>query len=102
MANQIIYTPRPLCDADKKKKQCRNCAFIDLFISKREAMQFAEGGAKAAFKNERGEIVGYSRDDLKTFCSRTGTTVNAKSYSCTEHRWSDMIWAGPTDELTIC
>lgn len=102
MANKLIYTPVPLQDCHRQKRQCRNCEFEDLFISSREAKAFAESGSRA-FKNERGEIIGYVSDHLKTFCSLTGSTVNPKYMSvCEKHIWSKIIWAGPTDELTVC
>ena len=99
---KFTYTPRPLHNSERQQRQCRNCAYVDLFITCKEANQYIEKGA-LAFKDKEGQIVGYPFDDRKTFCSLTGATVNPRYYSvCDKHCWSEMIWAGPSENLTVC
>ena len=73
-----------------------------MFITGREAKRYAEGGSRAAFKNEQGEIIGYPADALKTFCVLTYSSVSPHHGICKHHRYGKEIWVGPTDELTIC
>ena len=74
---------------------------MDLYVSTQEAQTFAEKGSSAAFKNERGEIIGSDADRQKIFCSRTGASVRP-DYGCRHHEWAKDAWVKPDEEMTLC
>ena len=80
---------------------CSNCDLMDMYITTQEAQTFAEKGASAAFKNERGEIIGSDADRWKTFCTRTGATVRP-DHGCKHHVWAKDAWVKPEEETTLC
>ena len=103
MAKTFTYKRKSVSKEDHQGEQpcCGNCDLMDLYITTREAQTFAEEGASAAFKNERGEVIGTDADRQKTFCVRTGATVRPDGY-CKEHVWAKEAWVNPNDEKTLC
>jgi len=103
MAKTFTYKRKSVSGDDHQGVEpcCGNCDLMDIFITNREAQTFAEGGAKAAFKNERGEVIGTDADTGKTFCTHTGATVRPCDY-CSKHVWAKDAWVNPNDEKTLC
>ena len=103
MAKKFTYKRKSISREDLQgvKPCCGNCDLMDMYITTREAQTFAEGGSRAAFKNERGEIIGCDGDRWKTFCVRTGATVREDGY-CKHHVWAKETWVKPDEETTLC
>lgn len=102
MAKTFTYKRKSVSDDHCGMKPCcNNCDLSDLFVTTRESKAYAEGGSSAAFKNERGDIVGTDADRLKMFCTRTGATVRPDGY-CRKHAWAKDAWVKPDEELTLC
>lgn len=103
MAKTFTYKRKSVSKEDHQGEQpcCGNCDLMDLYITTREAQTFAKEGASAAFKNERGEVIGTDADRLKTFCVQTGATVRPDGY-CKGHVWAKEVWVNPNDEKTLC
>ena len=103
MAKTFTYKRTSIsgCDHQHMQPCCGNCDLMDLYISTKERELFAEGGADAAFKNERGEIIGTDADKQKTFCTITGASVRRDHY-CREHVWAKDVWIKPDEETRLC
>lgn len=103
MAKKFTYKRKSIsgCDHSGILPCCSNCDLMDLYVSTQEAQTFAEKGSSAAFKNERGEIIGSDADRQKIFCSITGASVRP-DYGCRHHEWAKDAWVKPDEEMTLC
>ena len=103
MAKKITYKRKSHqgCDHHGEKPCCRNCDLMDIFCIQKDMQAFSDGGSKAAFKDEHGNVTGTSNDDRRMFCVLTGTSVRPGDV-CSKHIWATDEWINPDNEMTLC
>lgn len=103
MAKKITYKRKSISEDDHHgmKPCCGNCDLMDYFVTAKDRQAFSEGGSKAVFKDNHGNIIGTEDDCRKTFCTLTGVSVQPEGY-CTNHLWAKEVWVKEDEEIILC